>query len=65
MDAWHPILERFQAQRDSIYSLYRTQANLDPRYAADALKYYDEFYRMIADPKAVQRELIDPCKPEG
>ena len=65
VEAWAPVLQRFTEERDSIYALYRGQADLNPKYANEAIKYYDQFYEVIGNPKSLKRELVEPCKPEG
>ncbi len=44
-----PILARFEALRDTITALYRGIPGLEPRSVERAKRYYDEFYRTIAD----------------
>jgi len=53
-------LER--VKKDAIYELYRNQEGLDPKTRDEALKYYDEFYQTINDPRAVNREFIRSCR---
>lgn len=60
-----PVLQLFNEKKDAIYDLYRTQEGLDPKVRDDALKYYDEFYKTITDPKAVKRTFIDDCRKVG
>ena len=60
-----PVLRRFDEKKDAIYDLYRNQEGLDPKMRDDALKYYDEFYKTIDDPKAVKRTFIDDCRRLG
>jgi hypothetical protein len=55
------VLAQFNARRDSIYALYRGQAGLDPGRVRQALRYYDEFYRTINDPRSARREFGVNC----
>jgi hypothetical protein len=55
------VLARFNERKDSIYALYRGQEGLDPGRVRQALEYYDEFYRIINDPRAVRREFMINC----
>ncbi len=57
-----PVFRLFNEKKDAIYQLYRTQEGLDPKVRDDALKYYDEFYKTINDPKAMDREFIKNCR---
>ncbi|PYP70811.1 MAG: hypothetical protein DMD41_14045, partial [Gemmatimonadetes bacterium] len=54
-----PYLAAFNAVKDSIYALYRGQEGLEQGRVEEALKYYDEFYRTINDPRRVKRAFID------
>jgi hypothetical protein len=60
-DRLAPVIERFNARKDSIYALYRAQEGLEPRESAQALKYFDEFYRVINDPRSVRRAFFQNC----
>ncbi len=57
-----PVFQAFNEKKDAIYELYRNQEGLDPKVRDDALKYYDEFYKVINDPRAVNREFIRSCR---
>lgn len=59
-DALAPVLAKFTAQRDAIRAVY-ARLPLDDGYRRRAMEYYDDFYRTIADPRQVKRELIDTC----
>jgi hypothetical protein len=52
---------RLAAAKDSVYSLYRGHAGLDPKILKESLEYYDEFFKLAADPKAWNRELRVSC----
>jgi len=58
-----PHFAVFNAVKDSIYALYRGQEGLEQGRVEEALKYYDEFYRTINDPRRVKRAFIDSCLP--
>jgi hypothetical protein len=55
------LFTRFNAQKDSIYALYRTQEGLEPKRVKQALDYYDDFYHTINDAGATRREFINGC----
>jgi hypothetical protein len=57
-----PVFKLFNDKKDAIYALYREQEGLDPKVRDDALKYYDEFYKTINDPKAVDWAFIRNCR---
>jgi hypothetical protein len=53
---------RFREKKEAIYALYRTSGFLPEKTIASTLKYYDEFYDIINDPKAVKREFMLKCR---
>jgi hypothetical protein len=57
-----PVLAKFRAAKDSIYALYRSVPDLSERNVKQALDYFDAFYRIINDPRAVQREFVRGCR---
>jgi hypothetical protein len=61
-EEWAPVLARFQAAKESLYTLYDSAAGLEPEYVRDTRRYLDEFYRVIGDPVRLRREMIEPCR---
>jgi len=57
-----PVLAKFRAAKDSIYALYRSVPDLSERNVKQALDYFDGFYRIINDPRAVKREFVGGCR---
>ncbi len=55
------VFALFQARRDTIYALYRNEPALSTKTRDAALRYYDDFYKTIADPRAVKREFLQVC----
>jgi hypothetical protein len=62
-EEYQKVFALFNAKKDSIYALYRDPvgANLKPDVVQRTLKYFDEFYATINDPRKAQREIIDAC----
>jgi hypothetical protein len=60
-----PILARFTENKDQIYALYRDLPALEEKRRTEMLAYYDEFYKTISDPRAVEREFIRTCRKAG
>jgi hypothetical protein len=59
-----PVLAQFEALRDSIAAVYRAIPDLDPRTVERTLRYYDEFYRAVADRAQFVRRVVEPdCLP--
>lgn len=54
---------RFNEKKDDIYALYRDPIGklLQPKLVEETLKYYDEFYKTINDPKKAKRDILADC----
>ena len=61
-DQFAAIFARFNERKDAIYALYRSQVGADPKRMEQALRYYDDFYRVINDPRLARREFLQTCK---
>jgi hypothetical protein len=59
-----PVFAKFNAQKEAIYALYRglESEGLEPKRIDQALRYYDEFYKIINDPGATRREFTRTCQ---
>lgn len=53
----------FRAKKDSVYALYRDSlgALLEPDVVKSALRYFDQFYEVIDDPRLARRLIVDRC----
>jgi hypothetical protein len=53
----------FNAKKDSIYALYRDSLGklLRPAVVDETLKYFDDFYKTINNPKSVKDDIMDAC----
>jgi hypothetical protein len=53
----------FKAKKDAIYALYHDSVSsvMKPDVVAKTLKYYDEFYEVINDPRLYNRFVIKAC----
>ncbi|HUQ20200.1 MAG TPA: hypothetical protein VM099_11360 [Gemmatimonadaceae bacterium] len=62
-EQWAKVIDLFKQKKDSIYALYSDPIGklLRKDQVDQTLKYYDDFYKTINDPKAVKREIIQPC----
>lgn len=56
-----PIFAKFNEKRAAIRELYQ-RLPLDDGYKRRAIEYYDDFYRVISDPRQVKREFIESCQ---
>ena len=56
------IFAHFIEYKDEIYALYKNLSPLEEKYINKALKYYDKFYEIINNPKAVKKKFSIYCK---
>jgi hypothetical protein len=54
-------LERFRDRRDAIYKLVLGQEGLDSKVRKRLIRYIDDFYELINDPRDVERKIIKKC----
>jgi len=54
-------LQRFNDRRRQIYVLINDQEGLTERTRKSLIDYVDSFYKLIDNPKAVQRNIVDKC----
>lgn len=57
------VADLFKQKKDSIYALYSDPIGklMKKDQVNQTLKYYDDFYKVINDPRSVKRELIEQC----
>lgn len=60
-----PVFQRFNGQREAIYALVRDAPGLREKAIKEMLEYFDEFYEIINDPKAVDRKIHRDCRRLG
>jgi hypothetical protein len=62
-ETYPKAIANFNAKKDSIYALYRDSIGklIAPATISETLEYFDEFYRIINDPKMFKREVVDAC----
>jgi hypothetical protein len=53
----------FNAKKDSIYSLYRDPLGklLKPDIVKETLEYFDDFYKVINEPRVAKMNIVDAC----
>lgn len=57
-----PVIQLFNDKRDAIRALYEGMPGLEDKQRERVLKYYDDFYDIINDPKKFDREVIRACR---
>ncbi len=59
------IAKEFISRKDAIYALYDKQVDLLPQNVKQTKEYYDEFFKILANPKKVQDEMMRTCQELG
>ena len=54
-------IEKFRKYRDALYSLVSEQEGLDGGVRKKIVRYMDDFYEIIDEPRNVERRMIDKC----
>jgi hypothetical protein len=61
MSEFAPTFALFNQLKDKIYAVYKDSKLIDDRYRKNTLKYLDEFYNTINNPKKAAAEFQYPC----
>lgn len=65
MSAFKETFALFNELKSSIYAVYDRNPLLDEKYIKSTLKFLDEFYVTINDPKKAEKEFMYPCDKDG
>jgi len=65
MEHFHKAFIPFNELKDEIYQLYQTSPYLENSYIKSTLRYLNEFYQVINNPKLAEFELQYPCLADG
>ncbi|MFN8254681.1 MAG: hypothetical protein U0W24_03270 [Bacteroidales bacterium] len=57
-----PVIKLFNDKKEEIYQLYKNCNWLSEKTRNNTIKYLDDFYEVINDPKKVQKEFINNCR---
>jgi hypothetical protein len=60
---WDKAIAKFNEQKSAIYALYSDEIGkmLKPKIVESTLKYFDEFYKTVNDPRRAKREIAEDC----
>lgn len=60
---YEKVFTLFREKKDAIYALYRDSiaAPMKPDVVKQTLKYFDDFYETINEPRSAKRNIIDAC----
>jgi hypothetical protein len=56
------LFDRFRAEREGILELVRTQPGLSERNRDSAVRYLEDFYSIIDDPRTAERVILNACR---
>ena len=56
------VVEKFNQEKEDIYNEVNILTPLDDRYKKNIIKYLDEYYKIINDPKLLKRNVYDACE---
>jgi 23S rRNA maturation mini-RNase III len=59
------VLSIYNQHKDDLYKLYTESTLLDEGFKKSTVKYLDEFYKTINDPKTLKSEFQYPCQVDG
>ena len=62
---FNAVFDTFRAKKDAIYGLYRDSlaVGMKPDVVNNTLKYFDEFYSTINNPRDAKDQIISACGP--
>lgn len=60
---YEKVFKLFRDKKDAVYGIYSDplSAGMKPEVVKETLKYFDEFYSVINDPRKAQREITKAC----
>jgi hypothetical protein len=65
MKQFEPVIARYNQLKGDIYKVYAENALLEDSYRKSTLRYLDEFYETVNDPKKLKSEFQYPCRADG
>ncbi len=60
--AFNDVIAEFNRLKNDIYKVYTSCTLLEPKYVKTTTRYLDEFYKIINNPKTVERVFTEPCR---
>lgn len=61
-EEFEAAFEEFRAVKEDLYTLYQDSEFLSEKYINSTVKYLDDFYETIGDPKLVKKEFLKKCR---
>ena len=60
--SYEKVFQIFNDKREDIYALYQNSVHVSDRFKKSTLKYFDQFYNIINDPKKARRSVLEVCR---
>ena len=60
---YEQVFEEFRQKKDELYALWTNQEGMSEDRVKDTLEYLDEFFEILNDPRKVQVEMLNHCRP--
>jgi hypothetical protein len=57
-----PVIALFKEKKEEVYALYNNFEHLNSRFRKNTLRYLDDFYEIIDNPRLVKKHLVENCK---
>ena len=64
-EEYDAVFASFREKKDEIYASWRSLQGLDSKRIEESLKYLDEFYETIGDPKLIESRMMRDCRRLG
>lgn len=65
LSIFEPVITRFNSLKDDFYKVYTECTMLEERYIRQTIKFLDDFYETINNPKKMADAFSYPCLPNG
>ncbi len=65
MKQFEPVIARYNQMKQDFYNVYTANSLIEESYRKATLRYLDEFYVTINDPKKLKSEFQYPCRTDG
>jgi len=65
MDEFKEVIATYNQKKDLLYHVYTDCSFLDDSYLKSTIKFLDDFYKTINDPRRLKNEFEYPCWPQG
>ncbi len=65
MEPFAEVIGRFNELKEQLYDVYRQSTWIDERYRKRTIRFLDDFYEIINDPKRAKEAFLYPCRKDG